>query len=46
MKVVRRESGEIFEKVKIDEYIRTYDCCRIGFYDKENDEVYIVPLNF
>ena len=43
---MRRKDREVLEEVKIDEFIRNCDCCRIGFYDKENDEVYIVPLNF
>ena len=43
---MRRKDREVLEEGKIDEFIRTCDCCRIGFYDKENDEVYIVPLNF
>ena len=43
---MRRKDREVLEEVKIDEFIRACDCCRIGFYDKENDEVYIVPLNF
>ena len=43
---MRRKDREVLEEGKVDEFIRTCDCCRIGFYDKENDEVYIVPLNF
>ena len=43
---MRRKDREVLDEVKIDEFIRNCDCCRIGFYDKENDEVYIVPLNF
>ena len=43
---MRRKDREVLDEVKIDEFIRACDCCRIGFYDKENDEVYIVPLNF
>ena len=43
---MRRKDREVLEEAKIDEFIRNCDCCRIGFYDKENDEVYIVPLNF
>ena len=43
---MRRKDREVLDEMKIDEFIRNCDCCRIGFYDKENDEVYIVPLNF
>ena len=43
---MRRKDREVLDEIKIDEFIRNCDCCRIGFYDKENDEVYIVPLNF
>ena len=44
--MMRRKDREVLDEIKIDEFIRNCDCCRIGFYDKENDEVYIVPLNF
>ena len=43
---MRRKDREVLDEIKIDEFIRNCDCCRIGFYDKENNEVYIVPLNF
>lgn len=43
---MRRKDREVLDESKIDEFIRNCDCCRLGFYDKENDEVYIVPLNF
>ena len=43
---MRRKNREVLDETKIDEFIKNCDCCRIGFYDKENDEVYIVPLNF
>ena len=43
---MRRKDREVLDETKINEFIRNCDCCRIGFYDKENDEVYIVPLNF
>lgn len=43
---MRRKDREVLDEVKIDEFIRNCDCCRIGFYDKENNEVYIIPLNF
>ena len=40
---MRRKDREVLDETKIDEFIRNCDCCRVGFYDKENDEVYIVP---
>ena len=43
---MRRKDREVLDETKIDEFIKNCDCCRIGFYDKENNEVYIVPLNF
>ena len=43
---MRRKDREVLDEIKIDEFIRNCDCCRIGFYDKENNEVYIIPLNF
>lgn len=43
---MRRKDREVLDEVKIDKFIRNCDCCRIGFCDKENNEVYIVPLNF
>ena len=43
---MRRKDREVLDEVKIDEFIKNCDCCRIGFYDKENNEVYIIPLNF
>ena len=43
---MRRKDREVLDEVKIDKFIRNCDCCRIGFYDKEKNEVYIVPLNF
>ena len=43
---MRRKDREVLDEVKIDEFIRNCDCCRIGFYDKENNEVYIIPSNF
>ena len=43
---MRRKDREVLDETKIDGFIRACDCCRIGFYDKKNDEVYIVPLNF
>ncbi len=41
---MRRKDREITDPVKIDEIIKSCDCCRIGLYD--DNKVYIVPLNF
>ena len=43
---MRRKDREVLDETKINEFIRNCDCCRIGYYAKENNEVYIVPLNF
>lgn len=41
---MRRKDREITDCKKIDEIMSRCHCCRLGFYD--NDEIYIVPLNF
>ncbi len=41
---MRRKDREVTEINKIYEIIDNCQCCRIGFND--DDEVYIVPLNF
>lgn len=41
---MRRKDREITETTRIDEIIRSCDCCRLGF--KDGEKVYIVPLNF
>ncbi len=43
---MRRKEREVTNDKTIDEIIRKCECCRLGFYDTENSEVYIVPLNF
>ena len=43
---VRREERQITDQKMIEEFLDEQSIIRIGFYDKENDEVYIVPLNF
>lgn len=41
---MRRKDREVTDSFKIDEIIRSCDCCRLGFTDGE--EAYIVPMNF
>ena len=41
---MRRKDREVAEPDRIDEIIRSCDCCRLGFAD--GDAAYIVPLNF
>lgn len=41
---MRRKDREITDAAKINDIISRCTCCRIGFLDE--DEVYIVPLNF
>lgn len=43
---MRRKEREVTDRKRINEIIYSCDCIRIGFYDKEADEVYIVPLSF
>lgn len=43
---MRRKDREITDKQTIREIISSCKCCRLGFYDREQDEVYIVPLSF
>lgn len=43
---MRRKEREVKNFEKIISVISKCSCCRIGFYDSENDEVYIVPMNF
>ena len=43
---IRRKDREITDKKLIEEFISTQNIIRIGFYDKVNDEVYIVPVNY
>ena len=44
-KVMKKER-QITDKQKIEEFLNDQKIIRIGYYDKSNDEVYIVPLNF
>ena len=43
---MRRKDREVTDNSEITDIIRSCSCCRLGFYDKEADEVYIVPLSF
>ncbi len=43
---MRRKDREIVDANKIDEIIKSCQYCRLGFYDAENDEVYVLPMNF
>ena len=43
---IRRKDREITDKKMIEEFLNNQRIIRIGFYDKENDEVYIVPVNY
>ena len=43
---MRRKDREITDKKMIEEFLNNQRIIRIGFYDKANDEVYIVPVNY
>ena len=43
---MRRKDREITDRAKIMDIIDRCDCCRVGFFDAEAKQVYIVPLNF
>ncbi len=43
---MRRKDREVSDIEKIDEIIKSCKVLRLGFYDKESNDVYIVPLNF
>ena len=43
---IRRKERQITDKKNIEEFLDEQKVIRIGFYDKINDEVYIVPLNY
>ena len=43
---IRRKDREITDKKMIEEFLNSQRIIRIGFYDKANDEVYIVPVNY
>ena len=43
---VRRKDREITDKKMIEDFIISQKIIRIGFYDKANDEVYVVPVNY
>ncbi len=43
---MRRKEREITDLQQIKEVVSGCEVCRIGFYDKEQAEVYVLPLNF
>ena len=43
---MRRKDREITDKKIIEEFISKQNIIRIGFYDKKNEEVYVVPVNY
>lgn len=46
MRPMRRKDRQVTDFNKIVDIIDRCDCCRVGFYDEEAKQVYIVPLNF
>ena len=43
---MRRKDREITDKKIIEEFISKQNIIRIGFYDKKNEEIYVVPVNY
>ena len=43
---IRRKDREITDPKIIEAFLNKQKIIRIGFYDKTNDEVYIVPVNY
>ena len=43
---IRRKDREITDKNLIEKFLNSQKIIRLGFYDKVNDEVYIVPVNY
>ena len=43
---IRRKDREITDKKLIEEFLSSQKIIRLGFYDKVNDEVYVVPVNY
>lgn len=43
---MRRKDREIKDTSKIKDILEEAKVCRLGFYDEEAQEVYIVPLNY
>ena len=43
---VRKKERQITDQKMIEEFLEEQKIIRIGYYDKENDEVYIVPINY
>ena len=43
---IRRKDREITDPKIIEAFLNKQKIIRIGFYDKTNDEVYVVPVNY
>ena len=43
---MRRKDREITDKKMIEDFLIKQNIIRLGFYDKKNEEVYIVPVNY
>ena len=43
---VRRKDRQITDKAMIEKFLTEQSIIRLGYYDKQNDEVYVVPLNY
>ena len=43
---MRRKDREITDPKIIEEFLSSQHVIRIGFFDKKNEEVYIVPVNY
>ena len=43
---VTRKDRQITDKAMIEKFLSEQSIIRIGYYDKKNDEVYVVPLNY
>lgn len=43
---MKRKDREVTDPAKIRDIILSCSCCRLGLYDAESKEVYLVPLNF
>ena len=43
---IRKKERQITDKQKIAEFLDEQKIIRIGYHDKANDEVYIVPINY
>lgn len=46
MHEMRRKDRAVTDADKIRQVILSCSCCRLGFYDEQEQEPYILPLNF